>query len=47
MVLPARALSELARVLQTGAGASLTAEVRENLISFRISPSRARGIGRG
>lgn len=47
VVLPARALSELARVLQTGAGASLVAEVRENLISFRISPGEQQGSGAG
>lgn len=47
VVLPARALSELARVLQTGAGASLTTEVRENLISFRISPGEQQGAGAG
>lgn len=47
VILPARALSELARVLQTGAGATLTAEVRENLISFRIAPASQEGSGAG
>jgi DNA polymerase-3 subunit beta len=47
VILPARALSELQRVLQTGAGATLTAEVRENLISFRIAPASQEGSGAG
>lgn len=47
VILPARALSELVRVLQTGAGATLVAEVRENLISFRMSPSKEEGSGAG
>ena len=47
VILPARALSELARVLQTGAGASLVAEVRENLISFRLAPGEQQGSGAG
>lgn len=47
VILPARALSELARVLQSGAGASLVAEVRENLISFRLAPGEQQGSGAG
>lgn len=47
VILPARALSELARVLQSGAGASLVAEVRENLISFRLTPGEQQGSGAG
>jgi DNA polymerase III subunit beta len=47
VILPARALSELVRVLQTGAGATLVAEVRENLISFRMSPGKEEGSGAG
>ncbi|HWC14597.1 MAG TPA: DNA polymerase III subunit beta [Actinomycetota bacterium] len=38
VVLPARALSEVARVLQAGAADDLTVEVRDNLISFRLTP---------
>jgi DNA polymerase III subunit beta len=47
VILPARALSELARVLQTGAGATLVTEVRENLISFRLAPGTESGSGAG
>lgn len=47
VILPARALSELVRVLQAGAGPSLIAEVRENLISFRMSPVKEEGSGAG
>lgn len=47
VILPARALSELARVLQAGAGGTLTAEVRENLISFRLTPGTQEGSGAG
>lgn len=46
VILPARALSELARVLQAAPNGSIVAEVRENLISFRI-PSSAEGSGAG
>ena len=46
VILPARALSELARVLQGAPAGSITAEVRDNLISFRI-PSAAEGSGAG
>lgn len=47
VILPARALSELARVLQAGGGATLTTEVRENLISFRLTPAAQEGAGAG
>lgn len=47
VILPARALSELARVLQAGAGTTLTTEVRENLISFRLTPAESEGSGAG
>jgi DNA polymerase-3 subunit beta len=47
VILPARALSELARVLQAGGGATLTTEVRENLISFRLTPAENAGSGAG
>ena len=47
VILPARALSELARVLQAGGGATLTTEVRENLISFRLTPPEQSGSGAG
>lgn len=47
VILPARALSELARVLQAGAGTTLTTEVRENLISFRLTPAEHEGSGAG
>jgi DNA polymerase-3 subunit beta len=47
VILPARALSELVRVLQAGADATLTTEVRENLISFRIAPAAQEGSGAG
>ena len=46
VVLPARALSEVARVLQAGAGDDLTVEVRDNLISFRLTP-QGEGSGTG
>ena len=47
VILPARALSELARVLQAGGGSTLTTEVRENLISFRLTPAAQEGAGAG
>ena len=44
VIVPARALGELARALQ-GEGASVTAVVKENLMSFAIAPGAGSGMG--
>lgn len=47
VVLPARALAELARVLQAAPRATIATRAKENLISFVIGPSDEGGDGGG